>query len=149
MDRSLILIYGTARSLRQNAILNPMRVPPLHGIHHPTVDEHREIQVIPTGQAGDARLLPNRLILLHRGPDRHADEQVAVRDCTPYLIDNDTVAVDTEFVGEQDNASIGGHDRGIGVQRKVEAEVHLPVHFRPSIGVRFADRQTRIRRRCS
>ena len=32
--------------LPQDAVLDPVRVPPLDRIHHLAVDEHREVQVI-------------------------------------------------------------------------------------------------------
>src|SRR5687768_1649044 len=40
--------------LAEHAILHPFRVPPLHGIHRLSIDEHREMQVISAGEAGHA-----------------------------------------------------------------------------------------------
>src|SRR5262245_43191819 len=122
--------------LPEHAILHPLRVPPLDGVHRAPVDQHREMQMVAAGEPGHAAAA-DRLSLLDAIPglDVHRREVAIKRLDAEAMVDDDAVAVDAEVVRVHHDAALGRGDRNIGRHRQVEPEVHLPVDFLPLVEV--------------
>ena len=70
---SLLLIR---LQLHFNAVVNPVRVPPFHGINGDPVQEHGEVQMVAARQAGLATVRDHLTVLdLLRLPSRQASSR--------------------------------------------------------------------------
>src|SRR4030095_11503983 len=56
---------ASSPELSQNPILDPVCIPPLDRVHHLSVHEHREVEVIAAGHSGHAAAA-DLLFLVHR-----------------------------------------------------------------------------------
>src|SRR5207248_4277702 len=96
----------------QDAVLDPVRIPPFNGIYHLAVDQHREVQVIAAGHPGHPALAELLLFLDHvPGLDGDRREVSVERLDAHPVIDDDAVAVDAERRRVHDPSAVRRHDR--------------------------------------
>src|SRR5262245_30072624 len=103
------ILSHAARGLdfTEHAVLEPLRAPPVHRRDLLAAHEHREMQVIATGEAGHAAA-PDLLSLLHHVADLDENRrEVSVeRLDTEAVIDHDAVPVDAEVCRVHDAAAL-------------------------------------------
>src|SRR6266853_3408280 len=78
-----------------HAVFNPVRIPPFHRVHHPSVHQHREVQMVAARQPRHPTS-PDRLALgdgvAHLDVKRR---QMSVKRLNAHaVVDDDAVAVD-------------------------------------------------------
>ena len=101
--------------LGMDAVLDPVRVPPLARVHLLAEEDHGEVQVVPRGQARGIALrddLPARHGVARL--DREAGQVSVEGEQAEAVVDHDRVAVDAEVVGQHHHAVVGGRHRARG-----------------------------------
>src|SRR5436190_2048184 len=96
------LLWFTLRfQLAQNAILNPVLIPPLDGIHHVAIHQHREVQMIAAGESGHSAS-PKFLFLFDHLTSLDADGRLmSIQRLHAHpVINDDAVAIDAQLIGE-------------------------------------------------
>src|SRR5262245_52765502 len=108
LKQPLILPSACFGELSIDAVLDPVRIPPVDGRDHASTDEHREVKVIAAGEAGrvaEADRLPARYLVAGFYIERH---KMSVQRLHAHaVIENDRVAVNPEPGGVQNDAVVG------------------------------------------
>src|SRR5690606_23925767 len=149
---SLTCTHPRLPELPDDPVLYPMPIPPFDGVHGLALEEHRVVQVIAAGEAGDARAADFGAAfdgVADVGRDRR---EVAVERLQAHaVVDDHAVAVDAEIAGVDDRAAVAGGDGRVGPRREVEPKMDLRVDafavvdVRALVGVRRLHRAARER----
>src|SRR5215831_5549432 len=120
-----------------DVVVDPLLVPPLNRQHRDTIEIDAEVQVVPGGEPGLARLA-ERLALCNGVPLLDVDRaQVPVQgEETKAVVKDHGVAVDAQVASEDHRAAVGGLDRVVLRHREVVAEVVRGVDRLSVVGVR-------------